>query len=522
MSSFTPTLHFLQQQLHAARLANQQTRQRNAAGTPLHISGTGKRLTAAYEQLRNAAEYTEEHLLLQRAIRRFYNRTAFLPLQSTASRVGEELIAELTQAGYLTNDRFSSTTTAAINELVASYVELHHQLRGAHIGREKALTWILDILSVGTADLLSPHHNLSAFAYVAYNHYLQVLAPQAFIETEHEHSQYEMCLYIAVHQTLLKSDVANVRFALQAMYRQNVQHLSGFIEFNRMVDSLFTARLTERIGRTVSRYGAPLRILKALCESREDLPELLADQDSFMQAYQAQISKEYHAMRKRLNKGVIKSIIFLLITKAIIGVGIEVPYDLWVTGSIVVLPLTINLLFPPLYMAMLRLGLRVPTPRNTTALEQYMERMLYDPAAPQERLAAARQRYTPFTRIVLSLLFVLPLAVVGFVLKLLQFNIVQGVIFFVFLSTASFLGFRLSRMVRDMELVTKQSNSLVILRDFFYLPFISVGRWLSSKYAKINAVALVLDMVIELPLKTVLRLLRQWTHFLNEKHDELL
>jgi hypothetical protein len=48
-----------------------------------------------------------------------------------------------------------------------------------------------------------------------------------------------------------------------------------------------------------------------------------------------------------------------------------------------------------------------------------------------------------------------------------------------------------------------------------------VGQWLSSKYAKINAVAYFLDVAIELPLKTVLRLIRQWTRFLNEKHDEI-
>jgi hypothetical protein len=49
-----------------------------------------------------------------------------------------------------------------------------------------------------------------------------------------------------------------------------------------------------------------------------------------------------------------------------------------------------------------------------------------------------------------------------------------------------------------------------------------VGQWISRKYARVNIVAHFLDVAIELPLKTVLRLLRQWTKFLNEKHDELL
>ena len=76
-------------------------------------------------------------------------------------------------------------------------------------------------------------------------------------------------------------------------------------------------------------------------------------------------------------------------------------------------------------------------------------------------------------------------------------------------------------MIREVELLTKQQSILSILRDFFYLPFIAVGQWISSKYSRMNIIAFTLDMAIELPLKTILRLIRQWTRFLNEKHEEM-
>lgn len=41
----------------------------------INVVGAGGMLTAAYEQLRNAAENTEEHLLLQNAIRRFFKQS---------------------------------------------------------------------------------------------------------------------------------------------------------------------------------------------------------------------------------------------------------------------------------------------------------------------------------------------------------------------------------------------------------------------------------------------------------------
>jgi hypothetical protein len=48
-----------------------------------------------------------------------------------------------------------------------------------------------------------------------------------------------------------------------------------------------------------------------------------------------------------------------------------------------------------------------------------------------------------------------------------------------------------------------------------------LGQWLASKYAEINVIGEILDLIIELPLKTVLSLTRQWIRFLREKHEEL-
>jgi hypothetical protein len=101
------------------------------------------------------------------------------------------------------------------------------------------------------------------------------------------------------------------------------------------------------------------------------------------------------------------------------------------------------------------------------------------------------------------------------------FSLLHLVIFFTFLSTASFLGFRLSRMIREIEAVDAQQSGITLVRDFLYLPFVVVGRWISENYARVNVVALILDMVIELPLKTVLRLVQQWGNFISSKKDEL-
>ena len=517
-----PLLQLLKQQLEAAQASNEQVRARNEHGTPMQIPGTGKALTSAYEQLRNAAEYTEEHLLLQRAIRRFYRRNLSFSTHRTIGNLAEELIVELTQAGYLHSKAISLETSNTILHLINHSMDNFWLMRQHHISREEAMEWTLENLSVETESMLNPHAQLGALAQVGYQYFLQLLPREPFLAEAEDHATFELALYIAVHQALLKSDLAVIRHDLTRLYRQSPEQLAAYVEFNRTVTSVYTAKLTGRLKRAVSKHAAPLRILKAMIDDGADLPHLLTDHERFITAFDQQVRKEYRNVTSRLNKGIIKSIIFIFITKIIIGVGVEVPYDLLAHGAVAILPLAINLGFPPIYMALFRLGLKPPTTANAHALHQAIDKILYsDEPVQQPLIRSATRRVSLGGKVLYGLLFTIPLALTTYILMLLGFNIVQGIIFFVFLSTASFLGFRLGRMIRELEIVTKQSGFLASMGDFFYLPFILVGQWLSSKYAKVNAVAYVLDIAIELPLKTALRLLRQWTRFLNEKHEEI-
>ena len=210
----------------------------------------------------------------------------------------------------------------------------------------------------------------------------------------------------------------------------------------------------------------------------------------------------------------------MIITKVIIGLAIEIPYDYAVHGGIIVLPLVINLLFPPIYMILLRLTLVLPGFANTRALSDRIDAIFY--GQPKQYVVSRRAgRFSTTFNVIYAALIIAVFGLVSWWLISLGFSLVHLLIFFIFLSTASFLGFRLSRMVRDIEVVDADQNGVTLLRDVLYMPFVVVGRWISEKYAKVNIVATLLDLIIELPLKTVLRLIRQWSAFINTKKDEL-
>jgi hypothetical protein len=517
----TKLLELLQRQLALALAADKAARIQAKAGDGLEIPRTGKMIVGAYEQLRNATEYTEEHLLLQRAIHRFLVRTLFMS-RVDLDNIGRELIVDLMQAGYLRDGEFGVNIAATIASLSREALSAIEQLKDGGIKRETAIDWALSDVTVQIETMLNPHSVKNAVAYTAYQHYSQVLPKAELVESKTEKELYEISLYIAVQQALLKSDLAMIRHNLTRAYNQSPAHLSAYIAFCRQVDELFLSTLTARLRRIVSHNAAPFRILRGLIEARPtEALSVIGSRQRLLEVFDKQINVEYNSVRHRINRGIVKSIIFIFITKVLIGLSIEVPYDLLVNGAILWMPLIINLTIPPVYMASLRLSLTMPASTNARALRSYIDTILYTPDLPLVN-AGDKNASSKTSRWLFGSLFVVPFGLTVYILSLIGFNFVQAIIFFIFLSTASFLGFRLSTMIRELEMSNRRAGLITTIRDFFYLPFILFGQWLSGKYAKINVVSYFLDIAIELPLKNVLRLMRQWITFLNDRRDEII
>jgi hypothetical protein len=475
----------------------------------VHVTGAGRTLTFAYEQLRNAAEYAEDHLL-QYAIKRFFKRVFLSRDEARVKDIGEELIIELTLAGYLQNDSVTMTTIDQINTLAVEYFLAYTQY-----SKEE---WTLGVLAVEVEQLLVGDLKREVFAQFAYDYFLTTIKRKKLFGQPIEN--FEIVLFVAVNRALLKSDPATVRTILLRRYQQKPIS-NAYKQTNEMIDQIMVSKVADKVYRLVNRQSAPFRILWRFIDEHENAAQLISSHASFLSLYDKQVEKEYTQINKRINKGVLKSVIFLIITKVLVGVAIEVPYDFVTYGMLLWLPLTINLLFPPVYMVLLRFTLQPPGATNAQALTDSIENLLY---GDKHAITLSRQANAGFGltfNVAYAVFSVLIFGGVAWWLVTIGFALLHLLIFFTFLSAASFLGFRLSRQIRELEVVEGQQSGITMIRDFFYIPFVVVGQWISDKYARVNFVALALDILIELPLKTTLRLIRQWGMFISNKKDEL-
>lgn len=485
--------------------------------TKVNVVGAGAVITAAFEQLRNAAEHTEEHLLLQGAIKRFFKRIFITRDSALAAKGGEELAVELTLAGYVPNDELTKNQLQVITDLTVEYYNVYEKIiNDRQAAGDKALTWTLDVLSSRVEAVLNDHSVDNAFVDVAAEYLTGLVS-----ERDKSAQEFGARLLVAIYRSLLKSNEAITRSVLLQRYGVSPTDHTQYISFNKLIDNLFASKPVDRLTRLVDRQGAPLRILRRMMHDRQDVAQLLQSREKFLEAYEQQINAEYERTSTRLNRAIIRSVVFLIITKFLIGIALEVPYDLWVYQQIHWVPLLVNLFFPPVYMVLLRSTLSLPSYANTTALVDRIDAMLY---GNSEQIASARvreKRYGSTFNAIYTLSAVLVFASATWILVQLGFSWVHIIIFFLFFCAASFLGFRLSRLVRELEVIKERQNGFTFVRDLVYLPFVIVGQWMSEKYSKVNIVAILLDMLIELPLKTVLRLVRQWNAFIDDRKDSI-
>lgn len=490
----------------------------------VHVAGVAAGLYAAYEKLRNAAEYNEQHLLLRAAIERFLRRNMLF--RGHTAGLGYELVVELTEAGYLQNDSIGISKSKHIDEFINQYSALAKTVESTHrVTHEKARRWTLQILSVCIEKLLVPDQATDGFLDFAQKHYKNSVSRDSFDHVSE--TEFHDALYIAVHRALFKSDIATVRFYMynRALLGGAHQTTHSFVEVCKTVDEQFQSPLTNRLSRLINRNAAPMRILRETMAAEAHPATALTQHTNLLGKVRAVAEKQYNDTHKRLVKGVIRAIIFIFITKMIVGLAIEIPYDLFVLGHIAMLPLVVNLLFAPLYMATAGWSIKKPGPENTEAITQHIERMLFQTEKPAIAYKAKRRVDAAGLRasfnFVYGLAFIISFGLVVLLLRNLEFTIVHGTIFFIFFSAVSFLRFRLIQSARELELVDNRQSLASAIADFFYTPFIRLGQWISDQYRQVNIISILLDFAIELPLKTSLRLLRQWTSFMRDKRDEM-
>lgn len=499
----------------------------------LKVGEFSSKMASLYEKLRNAVEYDEEHLLRRNAIARILKRRLVRGVHG--KDLAKPLIEELIRARYLPNNSLPESILGGVEEIIDKYIFL---INKATEGKKRKLKkeyyyWILGHMASELEEYLIPHDHERALVDAMFRTAREEVV---FLEDKLSERERDIQLYLAVHRSLLKADHIWLRYQLLKLYypnwtENNQDALSGvtgrFSALHDEIEKTLKHKLGPYLARHLHHYAVIYWIIKDILDKEpKRAAKILVHPEILQDFVKEACSARYRRAQTVLKRSAVRSVIFIFCTKIVLAFLIELPYDWYVMGEIAWLPLAMNILFHPFVLLLIAATTRVPTSKNTEAVQKGIEWVLYGKGDGKILFKKAKIPNPNtvkglFTNSLYAVLYLLSFSFIFWGLDNLGFNIVSALLFVLFLSLVSFFGIRIRTGAREMVIIKGKENVLMTIFDFFTLPIVRAGRWISMKSSKINIFVFILDFVIEAPYKMLVEVFDDLISFIKEKKEEV-
>lgn len=481
-----------------------------------------------YEKFRNAMDYREEEVVLRAAIERIIKRRILLG--GTGKTIAEPLVRELVWARYFPDNSLSESSIDRVASKIDIYLDLRSRIVARHELSENVVNeWIYQLMSSDIEQTLHPNKEKEILA----NFMFQMLKSYVTLAQEDEQTK-DAQVFIAVRRSFAKDDIAFLRFHLFSQFfgpvsRESVEHIGqDFINGYKEIQKQLNHPRKERIYGYVKNKTAVFFILEDLLQAeRGNMRTLVQDETELKKAVFAACNARYQGIALKVRRAIVRSVIFILLTKVFIAFSVEGSIESLLYGNIAWRSIIINTTIPPLLMVGVGFFLRPPGDENSERIFSYIKTLLFD-EDPKLGTSLVIDKKTeqsnPLLNNVFTILwllaFILSFGIFVFILTKLQFYFISQAVFLFFLSLVSFLTYRIGLMSR-MYTVEERPGVIAPVIDFFFMPIVRVGRHLTEGISQINILLFIFDFIIETPFKGLFSFFEQWFFFLHAKREEL-
>ncbi|MBI5465795.1 MAG: hypothetical protein HY974_00730 [Candidatus Kerfeldbacteria bacterium] len=515
-------------------IAEAKNQSRQAVANPCHVSELTSLPSFVYEKLRNIVDYKDEHLLRKNAIRRFLKRKFVLPqLSRQPETAARSLVRELILSRYLPNDSLPETIIPELGQVLTKYYALWEELekRGCAVPRWREYT--VGLAAVECDARLVALGERHAYLLFAYRLIKQTINLADGLESEETKS---VQLMLAIQRTMERADRDIINMYLLRHYYPawfTLPPAEAALDLGPQYDTIlktFTQVGNHKLGRhlqpLVKRLLVPLIIFRDMLRYDQTAWELIKNPVALERAAHETYEHFWQATRRRILRKGFHAMAYIFVTKMLLAVLLELPYEKFVIGAISYLPLTINLAFPALLMAVITLLIKSPGQANEARAVLGIKEMIYGGQADFFQPRKFRtSRHGFWKRFIYALLYIVTmgasLGAVVLVLWQLGFNPLSGTMFILFMSLVSFFGLALRQQARQLKVLSSRETMLGFLVDFFTLPVLSFGKWLATTFDRVNVFVFLLDFMFEVPFKSLLKAIEEWFAFLKEKKEEM-
>lgn len=512
--------------------AFEETKSITGGSAHLSVSRTVSVIAVLYEKARNAVEFRAEHLVRRAAIERILKRRILLG--GSSSSIAENLVIELLWARYIDSAIVDQVKLNEIQRIIDRYITVKDSFFKNSV-KYDGLTWD-DILGLASSEieevLISPRQRdaLNTFLYKAVRPKINLA------NTSGEYTN--MQTFIAVERAFAQSDDALIAYHLLRIIDPNWfaqgnetigDKLPLFLKNFQSVKASLNDRLGERLFRYVRRQTPAFLLLRDLCmELGPKIRATLEDETLLEQKLAELAARKYEEIGSKVRRAVVRSFIYIFLTKMVFALALEAPYDIYIAQHIAYLPLIINLLFPPVLMVLVAGFISIPGAENTKRLTERISKILYNFDSLKgegDTFSSGQPNRRPLLTGAFSLFYLVTFTLTFFLIHLLLarlgFSLVSQIIFIFFAALVSFFSYRIRQSAKEYEMVERQ-GILEPVMDFLFLPILRAGLFLSREISRLNLIIFLFDFILEAPLKVIFEVTEEWIRFIRTKKEEII
>jgi hypothetical protein len=499
----------------------------------IHADEVASRLAFFYEKIKSIVDWHEEHLIRKVAIERDLKRR--LVFQKESKDLAESLILELIRGGYFDNNKIEESKIADTQRALDRYIYI---LNNAPDNEEKKelSRWLLKVAACEIEEILDPP--LKQQALISYMFQSMVnkieLTPEAAAYYKLTETEKNIQIYIATQKALFKFDQPLISYNLIKTQYQNWDNLDR-IQLENIAKNIYLIweNINNQLNHPVAKkfyaicekYDAPYLILgDVISREPQKAEEFLKNPENLENSLGAAYDKREKIIKERVKRAAIYATLSIFISKVLLVIALEIPFDKYIAGKFSYFSLAINILIPPLLMLLLVASIKAPGKDNRQQVIIEGIKIAYRREKEDHYQIKAAKKRSVLTNFIIYLVYILTFfltfGLIIDVLKKLHFSVFSQIVFIFFICLISFAGVKIRDRAKELEIIEKKENFLNFLIDLISLPVIKIGHWLAEQLSRYNAIIIFLNVLIDTPFQVFLEFFEKWRAFLKEKKAE--
>lgn len=472
-----------------------------------------------YEKIRSLIDYQDEGQIKRRIIERIIKRKLLFLGQRS---IGESIVEELVGAGYLPNDIVPESKAKEIQSIVEKYKAFSSDEKYNTQGF-RAFTTSLAASEVH--EFLFPYH----FENNARLMFAEILRDTISFDVSIDSRRKERLFLLATSRVLFESSVEDDVYLLwkhahttHGGAHLEVMSVAQAFDFFEKSKSYVEDSLVWVVANRIKDMGVSVRLLYQFAKEYEGAPGIIfSDTKQVAERLKGYLETHYKQEKSYVKKSGIRAVIYLLFTKIIIALIIEVPIDLWLAGSIAFGALIFNVVFHPLMLLFItRRSLGFDDTNTKNAISGAL-RIIENQVPKVFIKTKSNSFYETMYFFLYGLLYAVSFGIIVGVLRAIHFNFISIILFLVFLALVSYFAVRIRGHALRYKLSSEKEKLGTMFGNLFMLPVIRLGRLLSTKFSSINALVFIMDFIVETPFKLLLKIVNNFLYFLKDKKEDV-